>query len=144
MGMDVYGNAPKSEVGEYFRASIWTWPGVLNAIASTGVLPDNLVEAMAYNDGRGPNDEQAIALADALDKACEGMADEHVFVTEGTHYAEVGTASMGSSLLSQLTAFGAESGATVSTGGDDPYQTPVGFIREFAAFSRESGGFAVW
>lgn len=144
MGMDVYGNAPKSEVGEYFRASIWTWPGILNAIASTGVLPDDLIESMAYNDGRGPNDEQAVALSEALYAATEGMDDDHVFVSEGTHYAEVGTASMGSSLLSQLTAFGAESGATVSTGGDDPYQTPVWKVREFAAFARESGGFSVW
>lgn len=144
MGMDVYGNAAKSEVGEYFRASIWTWPGILNAIASTGVLPEELVERMAYNDGAGADAEQSIALADALDKATEGMDDEHIFVSEGTRYAEVGTASMGAGLLAQLSDYTASEGGSVSTGGDDPYQTPVWKVRAFAAFSRDSGGFSVW
>lgn len=141
MGMDVYGKAPKSEEGKYFRASIWTWPGVLEAIASTKVLPDDLVEQMSYNSGAGPDDALAVTLADALEKACEGLNDEHIYITDDSHYASVGTAGMGSGLLTTLGQ--AFPDAKVQTT-ESAYSTPVWKVREFAKFARESGGFEVW
>lgn len=147
MGMDVYGRAPKSEKGEYFRSNIWGWPTILDAIADTGVLPEDMVEHMAYNDGAGPNDEQAIALADALDKKLASMNPEGTFISEDSKYAKVGTATVATELAKMLGEQGNElSRITVSGGGVDEatFSANVEFIRDFSEFCRQSGGFNVW
>ena len=59
MGMDVYGKDPSSECGQYFRANIWSWRPILDQIVATcrDLVDDELLEAMAYNDGAGPDDQ---------------------------------------------------------------------------------------
>lgn len=144
MGMDVYGRAPKSEKGEYFRSSIWTWPTILDAIADTGVLPEDLVMEMAFNSGAGPSEAQAIALADALDKKLASMNPEGTFISEDSQYAKVGTATVATRMLGILTKE-AESGTTIKAGDNDAtFAANVEFIRGFSEFCRESGGFNVW
>lgn len=144
MGMDVYGRAPKSEKGGYFRSSIWTWPTILDAIADTGVLPDDLVESMAYNSGAGPDAEQAIALADALDRKLSSMNPEGTFISEDSQYAKMGTATVATQMLGILSKD--TTGITSIRAGDNDatFAADVEFIREFAEFCRESGGFEVW
>lgn len=132
MGMDVYGRAPSSEVGEYFRSSIWTWPSIIEAIVSVGVLDRELVESMCYNDGKGPDAEQAVALADALEAAYHALPPDSVFVSDDSPFTDVGTASAGRP-LSQM--FGLS---------EPDFSADVAFILEFARFARHSGGFEVW
>lgn len=134
MGMDVYGRAPSSEEGEYFRSSIWTWPTVLEAISSVGVLDSELVESMCYNSGSGPDAEQAVALADALEAKYGGLPPDGVFITEG-ELTTTGTASAGIALASIL---------PMAEGESPTFSADVAFVLEFARFARHSGGFEVW
>lgn len=144
MGMDVYGRAPKSGKGEYFRSNIWGWPTILDAIAGTKVLPEDLVEQMAYNAGAGPDAEQSIALADALDEYLDGVIANGTFISDDSKYAKVGTATVATEMLKVLS--GSEGITKVLAGGEEEAQfsADVEFIREFAEFCRDSGGFQVW
>lgn len=142
MGMDVYGRNPKSEQGSYFRSNIWGWPGILDAIAETGVLPDDMVEAMASNIGAGPDEAQSIALADALDAKLASLPSGGTFISEESKFSQMGTASLGRMLNDLLPVMKEQVGFTsVST---DDFSTDVDFLREFSEFCRDSGGFEVW
>jgi hypothetical protein len=132
MGMDVFGVAPKSEAGKYFRANIWSWRPIHELIEKANVLPPHLVEGMAFNDGYGPDDEQAVRLADQLEVMLEGMEDENTFML----------ASEIDGPVAELIASLRNSGATIVA--DEPvYQADVSQVRKFIEFCRESGGFEV-
>ena len=132
MGMDVYGRAPMSEEGRYFRANIWSWPPILDMMEKTGVLPPWMIEGMRWNDGAGPNDNQAEILADELEKMVEGMEDGNMFVLDSP---------IDGAIASVIQMF-EEQGATVQS--EVVYATEVSHMREFITFCRESGGFEVW
>lgn len=134
MGMDVYGKAPTTRVGDYFRSTVWTWPTVIEAIASVEVLPPEMVEQMCYNVGAGPDQEQAIALADALEAKYGSMPADGVFITEGD-VTNTGTALIAQAIREQL--------APLSDNELPEFSADVQFILEFARFSRDSGGFQV-
>lgn len=143
MGMDIYGNAPKNDTGEYFRSSIWTWPGVLDVIAETSVLPDDLVERMAYNDGAEVNKEQSVALADALDAKLDSLPKDAHFINDESHYANTGTATTAKAILDLVATFPEGTDIKVKPSAPD-FSVDVEFIRQFASFARNSGGFKVW
>ncbi|MFC4252941.1 hypothetical protein [Sinimarinibacterium flocculans] len=66
MGMDVFGKAPTSEQGTYFRNNVWWWHPLwqyCEEIAPDLIPPDNLGHS---NDGWGLGSDDAIALADRL------------------------------------------------------------------------------
>lgn len=132
MGMDVYGRNPSEDAGTYFRSSIWYWPSILSVIASTKVLDDDTIIAMSYNDGAGPGALDAERLADALDALVEGMSDDTILPTGGK-YDNTGTAGFANILRQLLPMNDAESEVHIT----------VGDIRQFAEFSRYSGGFSV-
>lgn len=67
MGMDVYGKAPASETGEYFRNNVWWWRPLANYILETA--PEALTEKRPHwhtNDGAGLDAADSRALADLL------------------------------------------------------------------------------
>lgn len=144
MGMDVYGKAAKSEQGKYFRSNIWSWPTILDAIAATGVLPAEMVEHMAYNDGAGPDEEQSIALADALDAYLDSVIASGSFVSDDSQYAKMGTATIAIEMLGMVKGLIKEGEITSSNPSEATFSADVEFLREFAAFCRDSGGFSVW
>lgn len=144
MGMDVYGRAPKSEKGEYFRSNIWGWPTILDAIASTGVLPNDLVESMAYNDGHGPDEAQSLELADALDKYLDSVVSEGTFISDDSPFAKMGTATVATEMLGMVKSMVGSGELTAAEPTGDAFSADVAFIREFAEFCRDSGGFQVW
>ena len=133
MGMDVYGVNPTSEAGAYFRASVWSWSPILERIAATGVLPDEMMAEMGYNSGAGPDAVLAGVLADALEAMVRGAADDGIIVALNED-GKNGTAMVGLEALRFLTG---------STAGAD-FSTDVAHLREFIAFARASGGFEVW
>ena len=66
MGMDVFGKAPTSEEGKYFRNNVWWWHPLWSyceEIAPELIPEDNPGH---FNDGWGLDAEGAIALADRL------------------------------------------------------------------------------
>ena len=69
MGMDVYGNEPRNETGEYFRRNVWGWRPLADYI--TEMHPEE-AKGCAYwhsNDGDGLDAEGSVVLAEALDDA---------------------------------------------------------------------------
>lgn len=68
MGMDVFGKAPRSETGKYFRRNIRNWHPLARFILDNA--PDNLTDKCKYwhsNDGDGLNDEDSKKLAEFLE-----------------------------------------------------------------------------
>jgi|694.fasta_scaffold143088_3 hypothetical protein len=77
MGMDVYGNNPRSERGEYFRNNVWWWRPL--AEYCENVHPDLVgdAEMWHYNDGYGLDDAGATALGQALvSDLADGTAED--------------------------------------------------------------------
>lgn len=134
MGMDVYGKAPASERGAYFRANIWSWRPIHELIEQTNVLPQKMVEDMAFNDGAGPDAEQAKLLAYALEMLVAGMDDDNEFVL--SHEIDGPVADIIKHLNEQGVSLVSPRGAV--------YSTDVAHVREFIDFCRDSGGFEVW
>ena len=67
MGMDVFGKAPATEDGEYFRRSVWGWRPLADFVCS---LYPELTEACTYwqsNDGDGLDAAGSLALAEAIE-----------------------------------------------------------------------------
>ena len=133
MGMDVFGIAPKSEEGKYFRANIWSWRPIHELIENANVLPPDMVEGMAFNDGYGPNNEQALLLAAAIENMIDGMDDDNTFMLSSEVDGPV------AALLQALN----EQGVEVVSPRGPVYQADVSHVREFVTFCRESGGFEV-
>ena len=134
MGMDVYGRKPRSAEGEYFRANIWSWRPIHELIEQSNVLPQKMVEEMGFNDGAGPNEMQALLLADALSDMTEGMHTDHTFMLSTEIDGPV------AELLSAIS----DKGIEVISPRGPVYSTDVSHVREFIEFCRASGGFEVW
>lgn len=134
MGMDVYGVAPKSEAGKCFHASIWSWRPIHELIEKANVLPQNMLEDMAQNDGAGPDAEQSLLLAYQLEHMIDGMNDEDTFMLSTEIDGPV------AALLAALD----KEGTTVISPRGPVYSTDVSHVREFIEFCRHSGGFKVW
>lgn len=80
MGMDVYGEKPKSKVGTYFRRNVWGWRPLANYILEAA--PGSIIDKCQYwhsNDGDGLPEEQAEELAEFLTGEIEsGRAESYV------------------------------------------------------------------
>jgi hypothetical protein len=77
MGMDVYGNNPISEKGEYFRNNVWWWRPLWDFCEE--IAPE-LTQGVNghYNDGDGLDEEGAKALANILTiSLSEGVVDTY-------------------------------------------------------------------
>jgi trans-aconitate methyltransferase len=134
MGMDVFGKAPKSEAGAYFRANIWSWRPIHELIEQSNVLPQKMVEDMSFNDGAGPGEQQALLLAAALESMLEGMDDDNEFMLSSEIDGPV------AAILSHFK----EQGIEIVSPRGPVYSATVDHVREFVTFCRESGGFEVW
>jgi len=68
MGMDVYGNSPTSERGEYFRNNVWWWRPLWEYCCEVGhkIIDEDLATNGHYNDGHGLDEDDAQALAETL------------------------------------------------------------------------------
>jgi len=137
MGMDVFGKK-----GNYFRANIWTWPAIMALVAQTEVLPQDLVNQMQFNDGAGPNSQQAKKLADALEKLIEDQPDDRVFHCSGSNCPAFGVAQVLRDVLSSAAAAKNETDGAPSEF-EPGSQVDLGYLREFIQFCRASGGFMV-
>lgn len=133
MGMDVYGLQPRSRVGEYFRASIWEWPTVLEAISATGVLPQERVDALSFNDGARVSAEEAERLADALAGLMEVDPVPARPVESISHLVQ-----LADQVLYQLVREMPKGEVIVSKSDDET------LLKRFIEFLRNCGGFEVW
>jgi hypothetical protein len=65
MGMDVYGTAPATEAGEYFRANVWYWHPLWDYCLTVAEVA-NKVESGHTNDGDGLDADDAYELGKIL------------------------------------------------------------------------------
>jgi hypothetical protein len=79
MGMDVFGNNPKNEVGEYFRRNVWGWHPLWEYCQDAHPDIANKVENGHSNDGDGLASADSIKLAKALKKDIRsGSAEKYI------------------------------------------------------------------
>lgn len=158
MGMDVYGLAPRSQAGEYFRNSIWGWhPLALFLVTQYPELTD-ACEHWGTNDGDGLDADMAAALAAAVkaDLAAGKVAE----------YARQRDAALAALPLLDCTFCNATGTRTDEVGrahgmdrrgwcnacdgtGQHPHPAAsfvftVENVTNFAAFLADCGGFQIW
>lgn len=156
MGMDVYGNEPKSERGTYFRRNVWGWHPLWEYVET---LHDDIAQFVEYghtNDGDGLPEDLSIELAARLrDDVASGQAKQYVD-ERNQHLAEMpkvvcsiceGTGQRPDGL------YGVEwkgegcngcSGNGYRDPWDSLYHLEVEDLAEFADFLADCGGFAIY
>lgn len=65
MGMDVFGNNPTSEVGNYFRNTCWAWPPLAEYVCKVAPEITRCTDWQS-NDGDGLSEDNSRILADIL------------------------------------------------------------------------------
>lgn len=72
MGMDVYGESPKTKRGEYFRNNCWYWRPLWNYICDqcSDFITEADQDAGHYNDGHLIEKERAERIANRLRALC--------------------------------------------------------------------------
>lgn len=164
MGMDVYGEAATSQVGEYFRNNVWWWRPLADYILRTHPELASSCAEWHSNSGDGLNAAESIALADALDAdLASGAVDAYstAYAAEvaalpreacnlcnstGLRTDEIGVAHGYDKPRHPATGRGGCNGcAGVGTrehwAASYPFSTEN--VREFAMFLRASGGFKI-
>ena len=66
MGMDVYGVAPTSEVGEYFRNNVWSWRPLWDFVGESCDLTLEMKRSGHFNDGLQIDELTARRIAKTL------------------------------------------------------------------------------
>ena len=68
MGFDIYGQAPTSDAGKYFRNNVWWWRPlqVLISITCADILSEVELKELGFNDGYAYSGEKAEAIAARL------------------------------------------------------------------------------
>jgi hypothetical protein len=103
-------------------------------IEKSNVLSPEMVANMSYNDGAGPNKEQSLLLAAALENMIDGMSDDNTFML---------SSEVDGPVAAMLANFH-EQGVEIISPRGAVYSADVSHVREFIEFCRESGGFEVW
>lgn len=79
MGMDVFGNKPKDEVGEYFRSNVWYWHPLWSMIEDLYPLIAKKVENPHSNDGDGLNNQDSKTLSSLIKRDLQnGKIKEYI------------------------------------------------------------------
>jgi len=79
MGMDVFGEKPENEDGEYFRRNVWGWRPLWMLVEHVAEELANRVEFAHTNDGDGLDAVDSKALAIALLNGIEdGTVEEFI------------------------------------------------------------------
>lgn len=157
MGMDVYGNNPKSEAGSYFRASVWGWHPLWELCEAIAPELTAKVEYGHTNDGDGLGHHDSEALAATLQRAIdEGVVAAYVKIRDdGLAALPDEDCSFCGATGTRTDAVGVELGyaarnycnACDGKGKRRPFATSyhvdVGFVKEWVAFLQDCGGFAI-
>jgi hypothetical protein len=160
MGMDVCGKKPTTEQGEYFCNSVWWWRPLANYVCEVAPEIAGHCEYWQTNDGDGLNAEDSAALADKLQQEIDSghterfaaiyAAEQELTPNEPCHLCEgtgflrppaAGVCGAGDILT------GIKCNACAGNGFVPPFPTHYRFsvenVRNFVAFLRGCGGFAI-
>jgi hypothetical protein len=128
MGMDIYGSHPSNEAGEYFRASIWSWPPILSLVRTANQVFNLSYDTAGWemNDGCGlDNQEDCSILADAMQRLLHS-AESPVLTAEHGGMAKAMSAAFGSNI-----------------GVKPQAETSKEHVQRFIDFLRGCGGFRI-
>jgi hypothetical protein len=141
MGVDIYGRAPRSQAGEYFRRNWGGWHPLVEL--SFRVAPDICAQCKHWdsNDGDGLDDADAIVLADSLEKEIERKADWLMY--EDAMSGQESAADR-KKLLKLRTPVGRLLADVVPDLIPDGKPWLIDSTREFIGFLRDCGGFEIW
>jgi len=79
MGMDVYGQKPNNEQGEYFRSNVWYWHPLWDCLEELHPTICQKVESPHDNSGDGLNATNSLALSKLLKKDLDnGIIEEYI------------------------------------------------------------------
>ena len=143
MGMDVYGQCPTEQSGEYFRNNIWWWGPLVDYIQLVAPNETRPCEYWGTNDGDGLDEEQSLALADKLQAELDSGRCERYTISRGT--CGVATTDdqdiMGSAQAAITLLAGEDEAESVK---ETTWPFSVENVREFTRFLRHCGGFEIW
>lgn len=160
MGMDVYGKAPISETGKYFRANIWSWRPLAEYVELVAPVIASFCEYWDSNDGDGLDAAHSIRLAKLLEaELASGRTAEYerIYISEQEMLPNV-TCKIcaGTGTRPPAPAIGAgdpKNGGMRCKGCDGlgfvrPNGTYYSFeaetVARFAKFLKDCGGFEIW
>ena len=135
MGMDVHGKKPADERGVCFRASVWEWHPINEAIkhCCSDLLDKETLVGMSSNWGAGIDDQPTCnEIARRLEKLLE--TDDWCFKVD-------------SALQVDAWGFYLTDGEVETLPPDQvrsPFRAKTELVREFCDFLRHCGGFEVW
>ena len=128
MGMDVSGLNPSTEEGEYFRASIWSWPAILGLVRTASEVFNLSFDTDGWdcNDGKGlKTQEECSKLADAMQHLLDSM-ETPVLVAEHSKITQAFVKAIG------------------MTGAAPQAETDKSHAQSFITFLRGCGGFVIY
>jgi len=174
MGMDVYGNKPKTDKGEYFRNNVWWWHPLWDYVYSVAadLIPESVYDHGHSNSGAGLGARDAKKLGKLLLDEIEfgrtakyendyrqHLANLPLEVCTWCNGVGIRTDRVGveggmpSKELDEATAIalGRTHGTCNGCNGEGKtqpwsanYPFSVENVRQFAEFCIESGGFKIW
>lgn len=150
MGMDVYGVAPKSEVGEYFRNNVWFWRPLWDFVSESCDLDEDVQRSGHFNDGLQIDELTARRIAKTLFALLnDGTVANLEVLYQRAHDAlpdEVCTHCNGTGVRNDKYVQGKCNGCD-GTGKVRPFETHYPFsaenVADFAHFCDKSGGFEI-
>lgn len=143
MGMDVFGNHPISELGEYFWANVWYWHPLWDYVETHHYDIAEHVKSPHSNDGDGLNAVLATTLGVRLKgDIISGVAHEYA-----RKYAEQLDA-LPDIVCVECKGENEDCQLCEGWGTRRPFETwyhfDVATLEEFAVFCQHSGGFKIW
>lgn len=138
MGFDIYGTAPTTEHGEYWRSSASGWSALWRWVASVSPTAQLLGDKMYWNDGACVTQDAALAMANEIDAEIE----QHGLPLQSQELVAERAAldpTPADERMSELM-FAFAGARVVNMLGDDYVARR---ITAFSKFCRESGGFTV-
>lgn len=157
MGMDIYGNSPDSDSGEYFRSNLWYWRPLWGMIEYLYPQYSEKVPSAYFNDGDGLNKKDSYDLSQLIKADIEsGLIEKYVnnhmeFIKtipqdDCQYCSETGYRLWPDS----QTGFVTQSICNVCNGTlktnnwQTNYCMDYDFVKEFQIFMQHSGGFKIW
>lgn len=166
MGMDVYGRNPSSPDGELFRGQSDVWHVLADAICALAPSEARACKNWHSNDGNGLTADESLALAERLQHCiADGSVERYVNASGAKsqnrlllycHRCKLSVSVIGSFqgvgivrksdlLQSPFEVCKSCGNRSVTTMSESTVgELSVEGVREFALFSRHSGGFSIW
>jgi hypothetical protein len=162
MGMDVYGEAPISERGKYFRNSCWSWRPLWNFVCEqcSDLLNAKAQNAGHYNDGYLIEKERAERIAKKLRELCESgkvldfereythhmasIPDVACRICNGTGVRPGGKEQFGAVWFENCNGCNGCHGKGTVRPSETWYPFEAENVLDFTEFCEQSGGFRIW